>query len=384
MRLCKRLQSLVWFLSIAVVVMIITLLVVTGVKKEQFLTYTTMASSALSIFSRDSPPESNTTKNSLPQSVPTLARIGSELEFNYTTCPPSSAMLNSSYTTPLHDDCPHVFIIGARKGGTTSLYHYLSSHPDFDGVRLDKGPLSGETFYFSGRYKRMTWSEYVSLFPADKMSGDSSVSNLVNCYVPERLYANCGRTAKVIVLLRDPVERFQSNFRMRAKLKIRCGAQTNISSMVDRDINRFYHRVFSLESIDTRDLSSHPSELRCLNHASGNMVFEGLYYVHLHNWLCNFPAENILILNTEQFHDHTVDSLAKVMEFVGLCPLTDDKMKNITSVVYNSAGRLEDELPFRKLSLLDKKKLMTIYEKFNNKLFQFLKWDSVKWNDISE
>ena len=318
------------------------------------------------------------------KSVPTLARIGSELEFDYTTCPPSSAMLNSSYTTPLHDDCPHVFIIGARKAGTTSLYQYLSSHPDFGGVRLDKGSSAGEPLYFSEKYNQISWSEYVSEFPANKMSGDSSVSNLVDCKVPERLYSNCGRAAKVIVLLRDPMERFQSHFRMRLRLKLMYGAQTSISSVVNREMKFFYHRMSLLKSIDTSDPSSHINELKCACTPASSLVFDGMYYVHLHNWLCNFPAENILILNTEQFHDHTVDSLAKVMEFVGLRPLTDDKMKNITSVVYNSAGRLEDEPSFRKLRLLDKKKLLTIFESFNNKLFQLLKWNTVKWNELSE
>ena len=352
----RQIQS--WLLVIVVVMLLITL----GTNKTQpIISYTTKA-----------------------KSVPTLARIGSELEFDYTTCPPSSAMLNSSYTTPLHDDCPHVFIIGARKGATTSMYQYLSSHPDFGGVRLKRGQTAGETYFFSWRYNLISWSKYVSEFPADKMSGDSSVANLVYCKVAQRLYSNCGRTAKVIVLLRDPVERFQSDFRMRLRQETMYSARTNISNAVDKEIKHFKQRVAFSKRIDTSDLSSYPNELRCLYGAGRNIMFDGMYYVHLHNWLCNFPAENILILNTEQFHDHTVDSLAKVMEFVGLRPLTDDKMKNITSVVYNSAGRLEDELPFKKLSKSDRKKLMTIYESFNNKLFQLLKWNNVKWNELSE
>jgi len=317
--------------------------------------------------------------------VLTLARIGSDLKFDYTTCPPSSAMLNSTPTTPLHDDCPHVFIIGTRKGGTTSMYHYLSGHPDFGGVRLDRGSSAGETFYFERRYKQMSWEKFVSEFPTDKMSGDSSVGNLAQCSVPKRLYSNCGHTAKAIVLLRDPLERFQSNFRMRVRHTMYSNL-THISSLVDKEINVFNRRVLSVKSVDTSDLSSHPSdhELKGSLCMPINMVHDGLYYIHLHNWLCNFPAENILILNSEQFYDFTVESLAMVMDFVGLRPLTDDEMKYITSAVFNYGGRLENELSFRKLSMQDRKKLMTIYEPFNNKLFQLLEWNSVKWNNLSE
>ncbi|XP_065885273.1 carbohydrate sulfotransferase 15-like [Dysidea avara] len=365
MRISETLQRTRRRLLVIVAVFIVILItLLASSNNQQILSYTTMT---------------------LPsQSVSRLTRIGSELDFDYSSCPPSSVMLNSTQlnTAPLHNDCPHVFIIGARKGGTTSMYLYLSSHPDFGGVRLDKGPSAGETFYFSLHYNKKPWSEYVSEFPADKMSGDSSVYDLVDCHVPQRLYSSCGRTAKVVVLLRDPLERFQSNFRMRVRLKTRYNAHMNISDIVEEEINSFYHQMSSRKNININDLSDNPNKLKCAYRPTDNMVFEGLYYVHLHNWLCNFPAENILILNTEQFQDNSVKSLAEVMEFVGLRPLEDHMMQQVTSVVYNNGGKLENELSFRKLTMSDKKKLLTIYESFNNKLFQLLQWNTVKWTEL--
>ena len=261
------------------------------------------------------------------------------------------------------------------------MYHYLSGHPDFGGVLLDKGTAAGETFYFERQYDRKRWSTYVSQFPADKMSGDSSVGNLVNCHVPQILFSNCGRKAKVVVLLRDPVERFQSNFRLRVRREREgFGEDVNISNLVKREIDRFYHKV---RHISMEELSGHPNSLTCMYDPADNMVFEGLYYVHLHNWLCNFPAENILILNTEQMQENSVKRLAEVMEFVGLRPLENHMMKKITSVMYNYGGNLEEEKSFRKLTMSDRKKLITIYESFNNKLFQLLKWNTLEWNKIA-
>ena len=85
----------------------------------------------------------------------TLTRIGDGLNFDYSFCPRNSIMLNSTRVNakPLHDDCPQVFIIGARKGGTTSLYQYLSKHPDFKGILLNRISSAGETSYFSVRYE---------------------------------------------------------------------------------------------------------------------------------------------------------------------------------------------------------------------------------------
>ena len=72
----------------------------------------------------------------------TLTRFGGDLNFDYSSCPINSIMLNSTRVNakPLHNNCPQVFIIGARKGGSTSMYQYLSKHPDFKGILLDKGP----------------------------------------------------------------------------------------------------------------------------------------------------------------------------------------------------------------------------------------------------
>jgi len=92
----------------------------------------------------------STIASSPSQPVLTLTRLGSELEFDYSSCPSSSVMLNSTQlnAASLHDDFPHVFIIGAHKEGNTAMYHYFSGHPDFGGVRLDKGPSAGETLNF--------------------------------------------------------------------------------------------------------------------------------------------------------------------------------------------------------------------------------------------
>ena len=62
-----------------------------------------------------------------------LSRFGDELGFDYSTCPENSIMTSSVKRSrpPLHNDCPQVFIIGVRKGGTSSLILYLTQHNNF-------------------------------------------------------------------------------------------------------------------------------------------------------------------------------------------------------------------------------------------------------------
>ena len=308
----------------------------------------------------------------------TLTRIGDGLNFDYGSCPKNSIMLNSTRVNakPLHDNCPQVFIIGARKGGTTSLYQYLSKHPDFKGILLNRISSAGETSYFSMRYETYPWHSYISKFPRNIMTGDASVSHLVHCKTPERLYTCCGRTTKVIILLRDPIERFQSNFRMRVRLGTATTQKASI--LVMKHIN-ILHLLFQRRKVNMNDVTANIDKLLCLYQPAQNFVYEGMYYVHLHNWLCNFPSENFLILNSEEFFNKTKIIFSQVLDFVGLRPLDDGVLNEIVKVKYNYGGKVEDEPDHRLLSSSDKEKLQAIYKPFNEKLFDLLKWHNVNW-----
>ena len=63
----------------------------------------------------------------------TLTRYGIDINFDPETCPSDSlrAMSKLEHATPLHNDCPTLFIVGARKGGTTSLYQYVKGQEKF-------------------------------------------------------------------------------------------------------------------------------------------------------------------------------------------------------------------------------------------------------------
>ena len=311
----------------------------------------------------------------------TLTRIGSNLDFNYSSCPINSIMLNSNRLNakPLHDNCPQIFIVGVRKGGTTSLYQYLSKHPDFKGILLERGPSAGETYYFSSRYETHPWEYYISRFPVHKMTGDASVGNLIHCKVPERLYTSCGRASKVIILLRDPIKRYQSNFRMRVREgTANTKPYSRISTLVMTEVHRLYES-FLRRDVNMNDLTANVNTMLCSYRSSKNCIYEGMYYVHLHNWLCNFPAENILILNTEEFYNKPKCIFSQVLDFVGLRPLDDGVMNEITQVKYNYGGKEENEPDYRLLSSSDKKRLQAIYEPFNKKLFDLLKWHNINW-----
>ena len=274
--------------------------------------------------------------------VETLTRFGSNLKFDQQSCPTDSIMTNSTLTNspPLHDVCPTLFIVGARKGGSTSLLKYISQHPEFKGALLDRGLHSGETMFFRKKFKNLAWEEYMSWFPTESgrrlMTGESSVAYLVDCLVPRRIFEYCGRQAKIVMLLRNPVDRFVSNFQMRVRAR-KIGKDRHLAEFIQHEVDVFLHDTNREGSADTKqDLYHGWSSFWCKFPSTGNIIYEGIYYIHLMNWLCNFPAENITIINSEEFLQNTHKIVKQVFQFLGLRPLPDDETyKMPLAKVYN-------------------------------------------------
>lgn len=305
-------------------------------------------------------------------------KLGSDLKFDISRCPKNSSMLPGStrqFSTPKHRNCPTLYIVGARKGGTSSLYQYISKHPDFQGIMLDAGSRVGEPLYLH-KSPLIPWKRYMSLFPSNgKMTGESSVANLVSDFVPKRLHEVCGRQSKVVMLLRDPIKRLESNVLMRVRHS-RIGKGKDISTLVNSELDTYFKAV--AKRIDNISNGFEEwSKLTGLFFPSRNLVFEGLYYAHLLNWLCNFPAENMLIIRSEQFYRNPSKILDIVIQFLGLRRLGFDTYDEITSVIYNE-GSYNVSL-HQRLSQTDIENLLEVYRPFNKVLLELLQWDHDTW-----
>ena len=107
-----------------------------------------------------------------------------------------------------------LFIIGAQRSGTTYLYEKLAAHPQVcmaNPVRpepkhfLDKDLYSKGKEYYETRYfkRRLESHKYI---------GEKSTSYIEHKSVAERIRSFYPK-ARILVILRDPVERAYSNFR---------------------------------------------------------------------------------------------------------------------------------------------------------------------------
>ena len=108
---------------------------------------------------------------------------------------------------------PNFVLIGARKSGCTSLEAYLGEHPD-----VFMCPATGKGF-FSDTEERRPVEGYAALFRDvrdEHAIGEASPGYLRSTTAAERVRQLVPH-ARLIVLLRDPVERAVSDYRMQTR-----------------------------------------------------------------------------------------------------------------------------------------------------------------------
>ena len=114
---------------------------------------------------------------------------------------------------------PNFLLIGVPKAGTTSLYYWLKQHPE-----IFMSPVK-EPHYFSqiGNKDHITsWDNYTRLFDDvknEKAIGEASTSyfHFYHNSIP-MIKGKLGKKIKILVILRNPIERAWSHYQYYLKL----------------------------------------------------------------------------------------------------------------------------------------------------------------------
>lgn len=200
---------------------------------------------------------------------------------------------------------PDFIIIGVQKGGTTSLFKYLSQHPEV-AVSSHK-----ELHYFDVNYlEGEAW--YRSFFPAaadraGRLVGEASPYYIFHPLAAQRIRKDLPRV-KLIVLLRDPIARAYSHFQM--QLRNRNEKDTTVfEEAIALEPGRMageHERILADESYNS------------YNHRKLSYLHRGLYFPQVRHWLDLFGSGAMLILKSEDFFDDTVREYHKVCDFLGI------------------------------------------------------------------
>ncbi|MBE9187132.1 tetratricopeptide repeat protein [Microcoleus sp. LEGE 07076] len=190
---------------------------------------------------------------------------------------------------------PNFIIIGSQRCGTTSLYTYLAQHPQI------LTPIKKEMDFFSWHFHRgIDW--YLAHFPlrpegGEFVTGEASPSYFDCREAPDRLYSLFSE-AKLIVLLRNPVDRAISHF---YRLKGLNWEGRSLDRAISDEIER---------------LNQNPEYI--IGEEPGNYLARGRYIEFIKNWLAFFPKEQLLILQSEDLYAGAATTVNHVLAFLDL------------------------------------------------------------------
>lgn len=210
----------------------------------------------------------------------------------------------------------NAIIIGTQKSGTTSLYYYLKQHPDiyFSEVK-EITYFDNDDFYKKGiNYFHSFFSNYKD----QKIIATADVHLLPSATAPERVF-KYNPNIKIIVLLRDPVDRAYSAYNYAKKN----GWESSDVSFI-KSIEKEEEIRSNKELIRKNDLL---------------YFWNGLYHHHLTNWFNYFPKDSFFIFKDEELRNNAAVKIKELFKFLGI---SEHKEIN-TSKEYNKAGNVKSK-----------------------------------------
>lgn len=267
---------------------------------------------------------------------------------------------------------PQVYLPGAMRCGTRLMYELLKLHPNFVPPFYDTRQLfylqdlpNLEAYNFTGIIKvlhktlfgRYTGPDsYRKFFPLKrkmdvigKRTGHKAVTGdftsvYLHCRVAAKRIKAITPDAKMIIMLRDPVQRAYSEYTL----------------MVQGEYEKRKFETAIRDELNNIEQG---------NYFIDNYIRKGLYESWLRMYFELFDKDQILIVRSEDFFSDTLAVAERVMAFIGLPPLKLETDFDILALPRNSlfyVKRMKDET---------RAFLREYYRPYNESLCAFLNVD---------
>jgi len=193
---------------------------------------------------------------------------------------------------------PNFFIVGGAKCGTTNISYYLDQHPKVFISKLN------EPYYFARldtpkNFKRSSmitdYKKYLKLFK--KAKNHKSVGEASSVYLScPHSASEIKKTlpdAKIIISLRDPVERAHSSYLSYQFMSL---DKRSFSNMLDEYENQIKNNEFNIF----------------------NVLEGGFYSKHIKRFQENFSSDKIKIIIFEEYIKNTIPTINSILSFLGI------------------------------------------------------------------
>jgi len=217
---------------------------------------------------------------------------------------------------------PNFLIVGASKSGTTSLYEYLRNT---EGIYMS--PIKEPRYFhthptqYTARFGIREKSKYLKLFKGvtdEKAVGEASPSylrdpksaKLIHDLIPD---------ARIVILLRDPIERALSQFLME---KTSGKEKRSFTEVIITSINLRKKGI--------------PEFNKCL--------YPGLYTDQVRRFLDLFGTEQVKILIFEEFIKNPQENVKQILEFLGIVAKTPETIQKTFNPYGKPRGKISQYL----------------------------------------
>jgi hypothetical protein len=258
---------------------------------------------------------------------------------------------------------PDFLVIGAAKSGTTTLYGWLSEHPFVEPA------VKKEVHFFDySWYRGVDW--YRSHFPFKRdrdavrreqgrpfLTGEASPTYISHEWAPSRV-AKVLPHAKLIVALRNPIDRAYSQFQLAQREN-----EEPLASFA--------------EAVDAEESRLRPEHERLRRDPRYNSwplgtwsyLWRSSYGEQIGHWFSHFPREQFHFLSAEELEADPRRALAGVYDFLRLPPHENANL-----------GWLNTAPPYEPMPAEVRAKLVEYFRSRNERLYELVGID-FGWND---
>ena len=234
-------------------------------------------------------------------------------------------------------------IAGAAKCGTSSIYHYLSCHPQV--LLSHKKELD---FYWRHFKRGIDW--YLAHFPTitdrdDFLTGEATPNYLRFPQVAQRIKDTFPQT-KIIILLRNPADRAISWHYHKLNTGL---TNQDLSTAISEEITRLA-TVSEAEIVET-------------GYCNPDNILSSLYIYKIRAWVEILGREQFLFLKSEDFYSDPLGNMAQVFNFLGL---PNYPLKNYPKVNAGSYNQVDSKL---------RKTLVDYFAPYNRRLEEYLEME---------